>query len=198
MSKASLVVLISGRGSNMIAIANACASGELNAQISLVISNEKNAAGIDAAKKLGIDTCVIEHTAYPNREAFDSALAQRVALANPDWIALAGFMRILGEEFVATWPGKILNIHPSLLPLYPGLNTHQRALDAGDKVAGATVHIVTGTLDDGPIFAQVKVPIFAQDTAQSLAQRVIKEEHALYVYVLKHCTTKTSIQDNYT
>lgn len=171
----------------MLAIAAACASGELPASLELVISNRADAPGIDAARKLGLETAVIEHGSYTSREAFDAAMTKRLETVNPDWIALAGFMRILGEDFVNRWAGRIVNIHPSLLPLYPGLNTHARAIAAGDSEAGASVHIVTPELDAGSVLRQVRVPIMSNDTAQTLAQRVIKQEHQLYIEALKQC-----------
>jgi len=187
MAKQTLAILISGRGSNMLAIAQACRSGELDADIALVLSNRGNAAGINSANALGLTTDVIEHTAFASRDAFDSALKTRLETIDPDWIVLAGFMRILGEDFVLRWQGRILNIHPSLLPLYPGLNTHERAIQAGDTEAGASVHLVTPELDAGPVIAQIRVPVLLTDTPDTLAQRVIKEEHTLYVKALKKC-----------
>ncbi|MFK7995753.1 MAG: phosphoribosylglycinamide formyltransferase [Granulosicoccus sp.] len=185
--KPKLAILISGRGSNMLAIARACESGELNAQIALVLSNRRDAAGISAADALGISTDVIEHTAFTSRDDFDSSLRARLELVDPDWIVLAGFMRILGKDFVQRWKGRILNIHPSLLPAYPGLNTHERAIKAGDKEAGASVHLVTPELDAGPVVEQVRVPVLPTDTPETLAQRVIEQEHILYVNALKQC-----------
>lgn len=171
----------------MLAIADACARHEVPAEVALVLSNRPEAAGIQAAKARGINTAVVDHTRYSNRDNFDAAITEHLELVHPDWIALAGFMRILGEPFVKRWMGKIINIHPSLLPLYPGLDTHRRAIEAGDSEAGATVHIVTPELDQGPIIAQVKVPILSDDTPETLASRVIGKEHELYVYALKQC-----------
>lgn len=171
----------------MQALAQACASGKLNAEVVLVLSNNPDAPGLDSAAKLGLSTAVVDHKAFASSAEFDLALSAQLDSASPDWIALAGFMRILGEPFVDHWSGKIVNIHPSLLPAYPGLNTHQRAIDAGDKKAGATVHYVTSTLDAGPVIAQHSVPIYPQDTAQTLAARVIAVEHALYVEALQKC-----------
>lgn len=183
----SLAVLISGRGSNMLAIADACSDGTLNASIDLVISNRPNAPGISSAESRGLKTVVIDHTAYPARSDFDNAVHAQLLSINPDWIILAGFMRILTPEFVHQWPDRILNIHPSLLPLYPGLNTHRQALDAGDTEAGASVHVVTPELDAGPVIAQARVPILPGDTEQTLAQRVLREEHDLYIKALQQC-----------
>lgn len=171
----------------MVAIAEACRTGRLNARIAQVICNNPNAAGIATAKSLGLNTVVINHRNYPDRGAFDAALHAQLGTVNPDWVVLAGFMRILTPELVQHWSGRILNIHPSLLPLYPGLNTHQQAIDAGATEAGASVHVVTPQLDAGPVVAQVRVPILAGDTAQSLAKRVLEQEHELYISALQRC-----------
>ncbi len=171
----------------MLAIADACASGELQADIALVLSNRPDAPGLEFAKTKGIATEAIDHTTFTSRANFDAELQKRLELVNPDWIVLAGFMRILGSVFVERWEGRIINIHPSLLPLYPGLDTHARAIAAGDSEAGASVHLVTSELDAGPVLAQVRVPILSGDTPLELAQRVITHEHTLYVTALKHC-----------
>ncbi len=182
-----LVILISGRGSNMVAVANACQIGELNANIRLVVSNRPDAPGLVAAENLGLPTAIVDHKKFDSREAFDKKLGQLLQSHSPDWIVLAGFMRILTPDFVNQWAGKILNIHPSLLPKYPGLDTHARAIEAGDSEAGASVHIVTQELDAGPVVAQTRVPITSEDTADTLAQRVLAQEHALYIKALQHC-----------
>ena len=187
MSRAKLAILISGRGSNMLAIARACRHNEIAADVELVLSNRPDTAGIEAAHELGIDTAVIDHTQFASREQFDLALNKRLEPVGPDWIVLAGFMRIFSPVFVKRWEGRIVNIHPSLLPLYPGLNTHARAIAAGDREAGASVHLVTSELDAGPVIAQVRVPVKIDDTPDVLASRVIKEEHKLYVDALKQC-----------
>jgi phosphoribosylglycinamide formyltransferase-1 len=179
-NQARLAILISGRGSNMQAFIAACASGELDAQISVVISNNPDAAGLQRAAQAGIATCSIDHRAYPSREAFDQALVEQLETRAVDLVILAGFMRILTPVFIKPFAGRLLNIHPSLLPKYPGLHTHQRALDAGDTEAGVTVHFVTPELDGGPPIVQARVPIVAGDTAQTLAARVIVEEHVIY------------------
>lgn len=176
----------------MLAIAKACSRGELAAEVALVMSNNPRAAALSAARELGIRTVVVDHTRYTDRDHFDAALTENLEFAKPDWIALAGFMRILGRPFVERWQGKLVNIHPSLLPLYPGLDTHRRAITAGDSEAGATVHIVTAELDQGPIIAQTRVPILRGDTPETLASRVITEEHALYVRALKQCITNAN------
>jgi len=187
-----LAVIFSGRGSNMLAIAEACRSGTLNARIELVICNRPGAPGIAAAQALGLKTRVIDHATFPNRASFDLAMDAQLRLVNPEWIILAGFMRILTAEFVQRWSGRILNIHPSLLPLYPGLDTHQHAIDAGDTEAGASVHVVTPQLDAGPVIAQVRVPIIDGDTKDTLAQRVLEQEHELYIKALQQCLTNDS------
>jgi len=176
----SLVMLISGRGSNMEAFIRAIAMGALDARIAAVISNVSGAPGLDLAQQAGLPTRVLPHEDYPDRESFDAALGDEVASHEPDLVILAGFMRILTPRFVDRFAGRLLNIHPSLLPKYPGLNTHQRAIDAGDSEAGATVHYVTGELDGGPAIMQVRLPIQPEDTADSLAQRLLPLEHQLY------------------
>lgn len=186
-SKKRLAILISGRGSNMVAIARACQRGEIDATVVLVISNRPDAAGLEAARELGIETAVIDHTAHDSRQSFDDAMHEALLKVQPDWIVLAGFMRILTDKFVDSWEGRMVNIHPSLLPKYPGLDTHARALAAGDTVAGATVHIVSRDLDEGPTIAQVQVPVLPDDTPESLAQRVLEQEHGLYIKALQQC-----------
>lgn len=171
----------------MLAIARACANGDLNAQIAIVISNKVDAKGLTSAAEMGLNTAVVDHTAFENKLAFEKQLNAVLIDAQADWIALAGFMRILGADFVTQWSGKIVNIHPSLLPSYPGLNTHARAIEAGEDNAGATVHFVTPELDAGPIVAQRSVPIYPHDTAETLAERVVNVEHVLYVEALQQC-----------
>jgi len=175
-----IVILISGRGSNMEAIVEACAAQAWPARIAAVISNRADAAGLDYAAARGIATAVVEHRAYPDREGFDAALAQAIDAHAPDVVVLAGFMRILTAGFVQRYAGRLLNIHPSLLPAFTGLHTHQRAIEAGCKLAGATVHYVTAELDHGPIVAQAAVPVLPDDTEQTLAARVLASEHRLY------------------
>jgi phosphoribosylglycinamide formyltransferase-1 len=171
-----VVILISGRGSNMQAIVNA----NLSVQIAAVISNEPAAAGLDFAKSKGIMTAVVRHKDFATREAFDTALSETIDAFQPDLVLLAGFMRILTPLFVQHYAGRLMNIHPSLLPAFPGLHTHQQALDAGVKLAGCTVHFVTAALDHGPIIAQVAVPVLENDTADTLAARILQEEHNIY------------------
>jgi phosphoribosylglycinamide formyltransferase-1 len=177
---ARIAILISGRGSNMQALLEAAQSGQLDADISLVLSNNPAAAGLEVARAAGVATDVIDHRAFTSREAFDQALVNRIRQAGADLVILAGFMRILSSVFITAFAGRLLNIHPSLLPKYPGLHTHQRALDAGDTEAGVTVHFVTEELDGGPPVLQARVPIEPGDTADSLARRVIVEEHKIY------------------
>ena len=159
-----IVILISGRGSNMQAMLKVAAAERWPAQIAAVISNQPNAAGLDVARAAGIATSAINHRDYPDRELFDAALAELVDQHSPDLIVLAGFMRILTPGFVNKYFGRLINIHPSLLPSFPGLHTHQQAIDAGVKVHGATVHFVTAELDHGPIIAQAIVPVLEDDT----------------------------------
>ncbi|ABM95592.1 phosphoribosylglycinamide formyltransferase [Methylibium petroleiphilum] len=175
-----IVILISGRGSNMEAIVEACAAQAWPARISAVISNRADAAGLDYAAARGIATSAVEHRAYPDRERFDAALAEAIDQHAPDLVVLAGFMRILTAGFVQRYAGRLLNIHPSLLPAFTGLHTHRRAIEAGCKLAGATVHYVTAELDHGPIVAQAAVPVLPDDTEQTLAARVLASEHRLY------------------
>jgi len=182
-----VVVLISGRGSNMQAIVEACQSGDVNAEVVAVISNNPDAQGLRYASDKNIATDVLDHQSFVDRSEFDSALQTLVESYEPDWVLLAGFMRILGTDFVQHYEGRMINIHPSLLPLYPGLNTHARALAAGDAVHGATVHFVTPELDAGPIIAQTEVSVLPNDTEQSLADRVLSTEHELYVRALQLC-----------
>ena len=179
MSK-RIAVLLSGRGSNFQSILSASQSGTLGGDIALVISNRPGAGGLDIARDAGIETALIDHQAYSTREAFDADLAGALESQSPDLIVLAGFMRILTPEFTSRFAGRLMNIHPSLLPLYPGLHTHQRALDAGDLHAGATVHYVTGEIDGGPPVLQAKVTVEPDDDADSLAARVLQLEHQIY------------------
>ena len=176
----NLVILISGRGSNMVAIADACAAEGWDARIAAVISNRPDAAGLDHARAQGIPTAVVNHRDFDGREAFDAALAQVIDGFAPDLVVLAGFMRILTPGFVQHYAGRMLNIHPSLLPAFPGLHTHRRAIEAGCKVAGTTVHVVTPELDHGPIVAQAVVAVRPDDTEDTLASRVLAMEHRLY------------------
>jgi phosphoribosylglycinamide formyltransferase-1 len=172
----SIVVLVSGRGSNMQALLEA----QLPCRIGAVISNRANAGALDIARDRNIATAVVEHRDYPDRESFDAVLAQTIDAYRPDFVVLAGFMRILTAGFVARYRGKLINIHPSLLPSYGGLNTHARALHDGVKIHGCTVHFVTSDLDHGPIIIQAAVPVLYNDTERTLAERVLHEEHRIY------------------
>jgi phosphoribosylglycinamide formyltransferase-1 len=172
----SLVILISGRGSNMEALINA----QLPCRIAAVISNKPEAAGLATAKRQGLETLTIDQRSYKGRQEFDAALAQAIDAHHPDLIVLAGFMRILGEDFVKRYQGKLINVHPSLLPSFPGLYTHRQALREGVKIHGCTVHFVTAQLDRGPIINQAVVQIMPDDTEETLAARVLEQEHRIY------------------
>ncbi|MBL8473619.1 MAG: phosphoribosylglycinamide formyltransferase [Rhodocyclaceae bacterium] len=171
-----IVILISGRGSNMEALLHA----GLPARITGVISNRPDAGGLAIAAAAGVPVRTVDHTQYTTRDAFDAALAQAISECGADLVVLAGFMRILGRQFVETFRGRLLNIHPSLLPAFPGLDTHERALAAGCRLAGATVHFVTPDLDSGPIVIQAAVPVMPDDDAGRLATRVLEQEHRIY------------------
>jgi phosphoribosylglycinamide formyltransferase-1 len=175
----SIVVLISGRGSNLQAILDA------GIPVSAVISNQPGAGGLAIAARRGVATAVVEHRRFPTREAFDAALADEIDRHAPRLVALAGFMRVLTPGFVARYTGRLVNIHPSLLPEFPGLDTHARALAAGAKRHGCTAHFVTAALDHGPIIAQASVPVLPGDTAETLAARVLAQEHLIYPRALR-------------
>jgi len=175
-----IVILISGRGSNMEAIVRGCADEPWPAQVAAVIANRPQAAGLAFAREHGIATAVVDHQRFSTRASFDAALAETIDAHRPDLVALAGFMRILGDTFVRRYEGRMLNIHPSLLPAFPGLHTHRRALEAGCKASGATVHFVTPQLDHGPIVVQSVVPVLPDDSEHSLAARVLATEHRIY------------------
>jgi len=180
----NIVILISGGGSNMAAIVGAARkrdwAGRLDARVAAVLSNRADAGGLAFAREQGIATAVVDHKAYPGREAFDAALAEQVDAHEPTLVVLAGFMRILTPAFVARYAGRLVNIHPSLLPAFPGLHTHRRAIEAGCRFAGASVHLVTAELDHGPILDQAVVPVLPEDTEQVLAARVLTQEHLIY------------------
>lgn len=175
-----LVILVSGGGSNLQSFIDGVGNGALSADIVAVFSNRPGAFGLERAANAGIATELIDHTDFTSREAFDAELMQRIDAYSPDLVILAGFMRILTPGFVQNYHGRLLNIHPSLLPKYPGLHTHQRAIDAGDQHAGATVHFVTEELDGGPAIIQAAVPIAAGDDADTLAKRILTKEHIIY------------------
>jgi phosphoribosylglycinamide formyltransferase-1 len=179
MALARITVLISGRGSNLAALIDAANAGTIDGAVTQVISNRPDAKGLVCAQRNGIATRIVDHRAFASRDAFDTALADAIDASEPDLIVLAGFMRILGAPFVARYAGRMLNIHPSLLPAYPGTDTHARALADGVARHGCTVHFVTPDVDGGPIVAQADVPVLPGDDAQSLAARVLDAEHRL-------------------
>ena len=192
----SIVILISGNGSNMRAVIEAAARedwlGRLGARVVAVISNKPEAAGLGLAQQAGIATEVLDHRGYDSREAFDAALMQAIDRHAPTLVLLAGFMRILTPGFVRHYEGRLVNIHPSLLPAFPGLHTHRRAIEAGCAQAGATVHWVTPELDHGPILAQAAVPVLPGDTEQTLAARVLEQEHRIYPQAVRQLLTDLS------
>ena len=188
----SIVILISGRGSNLQAMLDA----NLPCRIAAVISNRADAEGLNSAKSRGITTSVVDHRDFTDRESFDASLAQTIETFQPDMVVLAGFMRILTEGFVKRFHGKLVNIHPSLLPAYGGLRTHSRALADGVKIHGCTVHFVSTDLDHGPIIIQAAVPVLPDDTEQTLAARVLREEHRIYPQAIRwFCTEQVSLND---
>ncbi len=180
-----IVVLISGSGTNLQAIIDACKLADYPGSVVGVVSNKSDAYGLTRAQDAGIETVVLSHKNFESRENYDQALITKIDQLTPDVIVLAGFMRILTPAFVQHYQGKLLNIHPSLLPKYQGLNTHQRAIDAGDKEHGVSVHFVTEELDGGPVILQAKVPVFDGDTTDDLAARVHEQEHRIYPLVIK-------------
>jgi len=181
----SIVILISGRGSNMQAILRA----GIDVRIAAVVSNDPSAAGLASARAAGIETVALDHHAFPDRSAFDAELAARIERYSPDWVVLAGFMRILTDAFILRFAGRIINIHPSLLPAFPGLHTHRRALQAGVRVHGCSVHFVTPQLDAGPIIIQAAVPVLPADDEETLAARVLEQEHRIYPQALRWLTS---------
>ncbi len=180
-----IVVLISGGGTNLQAIIDACKSSEYPGEVVGVISNKADAYGLTRAQNADIPVSTLSHKDFDSREAYDLSLIDTIDQYKPDVVVLAGFMRILTPAFVQHYLGRLLNIHPSLLPKYQGLNTHQRAIDAGDNEHGVSVHFVTEELDGGPVILQAKVPVFEQDTAEDLASRVHQQEHRIYPLVVK-------------
>jgi phosphoribosylglycinamide formyltransferase 1 len=183
--KPGLVILISGRGSNLQSIIDAIGSGEINADIRLVISNVPNAPGLAWTEAAGLPACVIDHRKFPDRAAFETALTAAIDEVQPRVVVLAGFMRILSDTFINHFKGRLLNIHPSLLPKYRGLDTHARALAAGEREHGASVHFVTPEVDSGPVIIQARVPVQSDDTADTLAARVLQEEHRIYPLAIR-------------
>lgn len=178
--KKNVVILISGRGSNMEALLTAAADPAYPARVAAVLSNRPDARGLATAQAAGVPVAALDHKAYPDREAFDRALMERIDAFAPDLVVLAGFMRILSEAFVVHYAGRLINIHPSLLPAFPGLHTHQRALEAGCRIHGCTVHFVTPALDHGPAIIQAAVPVLDGDDEDRLAARVLAQEHRIY------------------
>ena len=195
MNKARTAVLISGRGSNMMALVDAARDPGFPAEIVCVVSNRADSKGLDFAAANGIPTKVIDHKAYPTREAFETALDDHLRSMKVEIIALAGFMRVLTAGFIAGWQGRMINIHPSLLPAYKGLNTHERVLADGAKTHGCSVHLVTAELDDGPVLLQKAVPVLPDDTPDSLAARVLIEEHKIYPKALAMLAGRLAKED---
>lgn len=197
MSKQTIVVLISGSGSNLQAIIDAINNNHIDATISAVISNRPGVKGLERARKANIKTIVIDHTQFEKRAEFDVALQEHIEQLNPDLIVLAGFMRILSEDFINRYKNRLLNIHPSLLPEFKGLHTHRRAIEAGKKVHGASVHFVSNELDSGPVVIQAEVPVLENDDEASLAHRVLAQEHIIYPLAIKWFTQgRLAIKDN--
>lgn len=191
-----IVILVSGGGSNAQAIIQACQKGAINGKVVKLISNVPDAFALERARLANIPAKAIDHKAFSGRQSFDLALASEIDAAKPDIVLLAGFMRILSEDFVDKYIGKLLNIHPSLLPKYPGLNTHQRAIDNGDKEHGTSVHFVTPELDGGPVILQAKVPVFEDDNADDLASRVLVQEHNIYPIVVNWLCNERIVLSN--
>jgi phosphoribosylglycinamide formyltransferase-1 len=178
-------ILVSGSGTNMQAIIDASQSGSLDVRVRVVISNRPDAPALDRAKRAGLTTRVVQHKQFATRESFDQALVEALREHGAEWVALAGFMRLLTPVFLDAFPMRVVNIHPALLPAFPGVNAHQQALDYGVRITGCTVHFVDKGTDTGPIIGQYAVPVLANDTRDSLAQRLIQCEHELYVEVLR-------------
>lgn len=196
-AKRRVGVLVSGRGSNLQALLDACADPAYPAEVALVISNVAGAYALERAAQAGVPGLTVSHKDFAGREDFDAAMDAHLRRAGVEIVCLAGFMRLLSAPFVAAWQGRMINIHPSLLPSFKGLHTHARALDAGVKLHGCTVHLVTPDLDDGPILVQAAVPVLADDTADSLAQRVLEQEHKAYPLALRLLIEgKVTVTDN--
>ena len=182
--KRKIAVLISGRGSNMASLISACKAPDYPAEIAIVISNRPDAGGIEVAKMAGIDSLIVDHRNYQNREGFEAELSGKIEQSGSEIICMAGFMRLMTANFVNHWHDRLINIHPSLLPSFKGLDTHQRALAAGVRIAGCSVHYVRAEMDSGPIIAQAAVPVMGNDTVDTLAARVLRAEHILYPQAL--------------
>ena len=185
MAKLKVGILISGRGSNMAALIEAAKADDYPAEIACVVSNVATAPGLKIAQEAGVTTVTVSHKDFPDREAFDRAISAELDKCGVELVALAGFMRIQSPWFPARWAGRIVNIHPSLLPAFPGLHVQQQAIDAGVRVSGCTVHFVTAELDAGPIIAQAAVPVLEDDNAETLANRILRQEHRLYPLVVR-------------
>ena len=183
--KKKVVILISGSGTNMVSLVEATRTNDFPAEVVAVISDNKDAKGIEKARILGLSTYIIERKNFTDKQTFETALLDRINACQPDIVCLAGFMRLISQRIIAPYEGRILNIHPALLPLFRGLHTHQRALDAGVKITGCTVHLVTEGMDEGTILGQAAVPVLENDTADRLAARVLKVEHKLYPATLR-------------
>jgi phosphoribosylglycinamide formyltransferase-1 len=192
-----IVILISGRGSNLQSIIDCAASGALAVKIRAVISNRPDAAGLEIATAAGIATEIIDHSRYADRQSFDQALQDRVDQYQPGLVVLAGFMRLLSEGFVAHYHGRMLNIHPSLLPEFPGLHTHRRAIKTGQREHGASVHFVTDDMDGGPVLLQMRVPVKPDDDPEALAARVLVQEHRLYPLAIQWFAEQRIFLDEY-
>jgi len=184
MAKLKVAILISGRGSNMRALLDACLDGLVAAEVVLVASNRADAAGLQVAASAGVPTAVVDHRAFPDRPTFEEALHRRIVESGAGLVCLAGFMRLLTDAFVSRWHDRLVNIHPSLLPAFKGLHTHERAIGAGVRFHGCTVHFVRPAMDAGPILGQAVVPVAPDDTPEVLAARVLEQEHRLYVEAL--------------
>ncbi|XUY27711.1 phosphoribosylglycinamide formyltransferase [Agrobacterium sp. rho-8.1] len=184
-ARSKVVVFISGSGSNMMALANACQAQDFPAEIACVISDKATAGGLAKAQTLGIPTLVFERKTYASKAEHEASILAALSEIAPDIICLAGYMRLISGDFIAPYAGRIINIHPSLLPLFPGLHTHERAIESGMKITGCTVHFVTEGMDEGPVIGQAAVPVLADDDADALAARVLTVEHQLYPLALK-------------
>lgn len=180
-----IAVLISGRGSNLQALIDACKDDDFPAEIALVLSNKSDAQGLDRARQAGIPTQALSPKDFADRETFDAAISDAIVAAGADFVCLAGYMRLLSEDFVRTWRDKLINVHPSLLPAFKGLHVHEQALEAGARFSGCTVHFVRPAMDDGPIIAQAVVPVLADDTPDTLAARILEQEHKIYPLAVK-------------
>jgi len=187
--RTKLGVLVSGSGSNLQALLDACARPDFPAEVAVVVSNVSTAFALERARKAGVPAVVLDHKAFGSRVDFEKALAETLVLAGVEWVCLAGFMRLLGADFLGRFPGKVLNIHPSLLPAFPGLHAQKQALERGVKLAGCTVHFVDPGMDTGPIIAQAVVPVLPEDDEAALSARILREEHRLYPLVVKLAAT---------